>query len=211
MTRYAVLLTIGSLVLAACPSTPTRSDPPVPSTHIDPAVPLEGVRGVYRHPGSGIFFPPSMGRFVRVSAHRFDVEGNNIGLGYNHYYEAQFVYGTLYVYPAPTPHDPEAWFEDHEIADLVREHEYTRVIARETTPTTFRGEPVIVETALLELDMPQASGVSDACSLLSVFRTGPWLVKYRFSMHRERVREGLELAEGFLTGMRLPSTGLAPD
>jgi hypothetical protein len=207
MTRvHALLLPLIALALAACPTT-AASRPEIPSTHIDPAVPLEGVRGLYQHPGSGVYFPPSMGRFVRVSAHRFDVESNNISVGYNHYFETQFVYGTLYVYPAPASYDARTWFESVEIRDIERAHEHARLIARETLPATFRGEPVTVESALFELDMPVASGVGDACSMLSVFRAGPWLVKSRFSMHRERVREGMELVEGFLAGMRLPPTG----
>jgi hypothetical protein len=58
--------------------------------------------GDYRHPPSGIRFPPATGSFRRDQILQYDPQGRNVSVAYNCTDGRHPIAATVYVYPSPT-------------------------------------------------------------------------------------------------------------
>jgi hypothetical protein len=103
-TRLTIL---AALLLAACPAGtgPGRNYAP-----LDEPVEFEAA-GDYEHEPSGMLFPPTVADFVRVELTRYDRDGLDVSVGYNH---PMFVALTVYVLPASIRPAPEKELDDTE-------------------------------------------------------------------------------------------------
>lgn len=83
--KHSIFL-IAAFLLTACVTPPTYSPQSVQ------------VAGDYKQISSGITFPETVNDFTRVSITKFNEQGTDIGVGYNHF--GNQIALTLFVYPA---------------------------------------------------------------------------------------------------------------
>jgi len=85
----ALLLLPFSILLVSCPHPSPRTQPQA-----------DVVEGAYTHVGSGMTFPITAGDFRRVTVHKLDDEGLEIGAEYAFAQPQGSTFATVYVYPA---------------------------------------------------------------------------------------------------------------
>jgi hypothetical protein len=161
------------LTLTACPHFIT----PLPA-------PIE-VSGTYRHPASGLEFPESVGDYHRAQMTRFDREGLDVGIGYNHEEPDALVAFTVYVRRPIV-------LDDGRVATLDRQFDVERDVIHEhhpgATEATHREVKITDGNRTLPGHAAEFHYVDDfsyakreVVSFLYLFDRDGWIVKYRIT------------------------------
>ncbi len=177
--------------------------------------PLELV-GVYVHEGSGLSFPEAAAGFQRVVPKRYDVEGNDVSIGYRRtwtdgaaLWRAEV---TIFVFPRyfkrdGSPMPPEEQFEG-EVAALRKGKAEVREVRRVEAPGTCAGRAVAVKTAEFEFRGGPEMGGQLLATLLTGMAIDPWRVTYRVTVPAIRRDDALAGVDELLDALSLPRLGV---
>jgi hypothetical protein len=183
-SRRLFLLAIALVPIAACRSAPTALAQPE----------IMAVAGRYAHAASGMVFPEAAGPFRRGQVTRFDVEGRDVGVGYDLTDGTGEIFATVYVSPSTpifsigSPENVVAGARAHICAQdfeamkaaVVRLHPGAVLVeeqADDSTPGTPRHEATYAYEAMIAgREQPARSEAHLTC-----YVGDEWSVEYRIT------------------------------
>ena len=168
--------------------------------------------GTFVHEPSGFVFPPAFDAFERVSIHRFDADGRDVGVGYDLDTTLKIAL-TLYVTPParwPTG-EPLTLREQFEAEQATIVHLHPRVTARAgwTPGPTCNGASEPRYAVAFRYDEHFAGARRLVTSVLYLFEYDGWVVKYRATFAAFQEQPAHAVVERFVA--TFPWRGAARD
>lgn len=197
-------LLVAATLLGACPDPRAvrRSSGP-PSTKLSDPEPM-AVTGTWKHGPSGHVFLASAAGWERTNVDRYDVEANDIGVGYGLETPHGPALLTIYVFPPPRRRGVP-WTLARHFAE-----------ERKNLQESFGGtEPLHLldgadrEAKLVEFELPPPMAALPTRRESLVLReSGSWRLKYRLSVAARARADALAALDALLEALSLPAAGL---
>ena len=154
----------------------------------------------WRHEPSGLFFPPDVGTFTRVSAFRYDDEGRNVSVGYQD--AALKVILTAYVYPNAGL--PLADHFEQVKRDVSQVHPQARVLGQGVWKLEQGGRMLTGRRAAFGFRVAIGGQEHDVVSEAYLLRQGEHFIKFRVTCPKQRFEAAADRVGRFLRSLKVP-------
>ena len=191
--RPAVLAALSLLLLLAGGVTRARAD--------DAAEPIELPDGdAWVHPPSGFRFPPDVGTFTRVSAFRYDEDGQDVSVGYSD--RALKVILTTYVYP----NRGQSLLRHFEQVkrDVVQIHPGAEPLTEGPWELEQGNRKFNGRRAAFAFRITVGDREHDVISEAYLLRVGEHFIKFRVTCPKEKYEPAEDRVARFLQSLKLP-------